>query len=695
MTRPLTIAFALLVLLVPSAAAQGSDNCAIPTPINGVGTFAFNNASATAGTQGQSEALCNYFGSTVVNHDVWFTWMAPSGQEYELTACSLTGVDTKIAVYDGAGCPTGPAIACNDDSCGFQSRLTFTTQPGQMYTLQIGTFPSASGGSGSFSIDVNTTPSCAISTGPDVIVGDLLDVGNYAASGPLEALVLGTTACNVGTAPVPWQAGTNHHPVIGGNFYRYKLVDGAGRFEQIGMSWLKHGFAAVSGTFCCPCQGGGGGLGVGCSDPYSSGLNGNQAGLGPRWQVDAHTGIFAYPPANPPWSGTTARRIEVLLSDLEPSSTGTLYFGESQYVTPEDSQAGNQNNNASWRAITATGGGSAYTFAFNGSTQRMQSAIRAWQEVDPQVQLTDVQVPDDGLVVVGSRAYDLGGGVWRYEYAVYNMNSHRSIGRFTVPIPFASIPSNLGFHGVTYRNGDGPGNQNMSDAPWSSPVNAADVTWFTESEAQNTRANAIRWGTTYNFRFDSTHAPVNGTVSFGLWRGSLTGPASREAAAVVPGPNSSSQAVCFGDGTGAPCPCGNNGGPGQGCAHSLGGGGTLAVSGAASIAADTLLLSGSGMPDSSCLYFQGTTLVAGPGGPGAPFGDGLRCAGGFSTRLGTKQNVGGASQFPEAGDASVSVQGACSAGDSRVYQVWYRNSASFCTPDTFNTTGAWQLTWQP
>src|SRR6185436_15891764 len=112
---------------------------------------------------------------------------------------------------------------------------------------------------------------------------------------------------------------------------------------------------------------------------------------------------------------------------------------------------------------------------------------------------------------------------------------------------------------------------------------------------------------------------------------------------------------CFGDGTGTACPCGNTGAAGNGCASSVNAaGGNLAATGTASIANDTFSLNGSGMPNASALYFQGTTQVA--AGAGAMFGDGLRCAGGTIVRLGTKTNVGGASSYPGGGTA-ISVKG--------------------------------------
>jgi len=151
---------------------------------------------------------------------------------------------------------------------------------------------------------------------------------------------------------------------------------------------------------------------------------------------------------------------------------------------------------------------------------------------------------------------------------------------------------------------------------------------------------------------------------------------------------------CFGDGTGTGCPCGNSGVPGNGCASSLNvSGANLTTVGSASISVDTLRLRGSGMPNSSALYFQGTTQSS--GGAGAIFGDGLRCASGVIARLGTKSNAAGASQYPTVGDPPVHVRGMCQAGDFRTYQVWYRNAANFCTPSTFNLTNGAAITWAP
>jgi hypothetical protein len=150
---------------------------------------------------------------------------------------------------------------------------------------------------------------------------------------------------------------------------------------------------------------------------------------------------------------------------------------------------------------------------------------------------------------------------------------------------------------------------------------------------------------------------------------------------------------CFGDGSGTACPCGNAS-PAldqSGCLSSLGNGGKLRAYGLASIGQDTLTLSGTQMPNSSALYFQGTTQQN--GGLGVAFGDGLRCAGGSILRLATKLNAGGGSQYPAGADLPISVRGNLVPGDTRHYQVWYRNAASFCTASTFNLTNGVSIVW--
>lgn len=151
---------------------------------------------------------------------------------------------------------------------------------------------------------------------------------------------------------------------------------------------------------------------------------------------------------------------------------------------------------------------------------------------------------------------------------------------------------------------------------------------------------------------------------------------------------------CAGDNRGSHCPCTpSTPGAAVGCLNSLGIGGKLRSSGVASLAADSATLLGSQMPNSSALYFQGTTQTQ--NGAGQSFGDGLRCAGGAVLRLGTRINAAGASSVPGPGVSALAVLGGLTAPGTRYYQVWYRNAASFCSTATFNLTNGLSIDWQP
>jgi cysteine-rich repeat protein len=361
--------------------------------------------------------------------------------------------------------------------------------------------------------DLVSNAADATVSGPDVIVGDLHQVLSFGSLGGISAFAVGTTSCNIGDVWLNWFSTTNQHPVIGQSMYRLKND----RFEHIGQSWLKHGFFALSERLCfSDCQSTDGShLGVHCSDPYSANLNGTQTNLGPKYQVDAHLGSFTYPPASPSYTGIIARRLQVKNSDLDPAlNGGGLYFAEGQYVTPDDAAAGHQNNNASYRRITVSGAGSSWTIALAGTTQREQSAIRAWKDTDPSsVTETDVQVSGDGLFIVSVKATDLGTGYWHYEYAVQNLNSHRSAKAFSIPVDPAGKILNVGFHDVDYHSGEP-----FSGTDWTSAVASGSITWTTLDYSVNPNANALRWGTLYNFRFDANRKPVTTTATLTLFR---------------------------------------------------------------------------------------------------------------------------------------------------------------------------------
>ena len=380
-------------------------------------------------------------------------------------------------------------------------------------------------------------PAVGTRPGPDVIVGELSGLAQFgSSSGSQVGLAVGTDSCNPGVQNLDWFANPdNDHPVIPQNLYRMSGgTTNDERFEQIGQSSVKHAFTAASSNTCgFGCNGvSGTQLGSGCSDLYSAGLN-SGPNLGSRAWINPFTGAYPRNDSGTPNNSHTghthlgpSHRILVEMNDLVPASNpGATYWAEGQYVTPHEyvwcqSHPGecNMYNNASYHRYNVTNSASPFTFSSVGSTIRETPAIRAWtgatfNQIQPAPGV-------DGIGIVGCKVTNPSTGVWHYEYAVYNQNLDRGFQSFSVPLGPGVSVSNIGFHAPPQHPGwsfDGTvGNTGYSSTPWTPVQTSSSLSWNSETFAQNQNANAIRWGTLYNFRFDSNRPPqaVNATIGF-------------------------------------------------------------------------------------------------------------------------------------------------------------------------------------
>jgi hypothetical protein len=372
-------------------------------------------------------------------------------------------------------------------------------------------------------IVLDITGQAGASAGPDVTVFSFTDVGSYGSADGFAAYAVGTRSCNRGDAPLNWcnnnggcaaGAGPADHPAIAQNLYRLKN----GRFQQIGMSWLKHGFYSTN-TTASGCTGTGHGcqqppagsaqLGVGCTDPYFADLNGSQP-LHRRSEVNATTGVFPFPGSVPPGPYTVYdERIKVPVADVDPAqNAGATYYVEGHYIAADDAASGNALNNASYRRVTV-GAGPTYGLTMTGAFFEQQPALKAWPAQDPTVLLVDVDVP--GPIVqrfqVARKVTDLGGGLWHYEYAVHNLNSDRAASSFTVEFPGAAGFTNVGFYGIAHHSGEP-----YATDDWVASSTAASLTWSTATFAVNPNAHALRWSTMFNFWFDADQPPSGSMV---------------------------------------------------------------------------------------------------------------------------------------------------------------------------------------
>lgn len=352
--------------------------------------------------------------------------------------------------------------------------------------------------------------------GPDMTFCELYGLRQFGRDGDVVGLALTTTSWNVGNADLMWFAPPREaHPVIAMNLYRAH----GGRFEQIGQSWLKHGFFALDseqcGTSCTYESGHGEGdwLGVGCTDTYSSSLNASQSGLGPRYEVNPWTGEWVFDESH--FDGgfhshdDIEHRLQVHDADFDPGRyAGAAYYAEGYYVIRDDTDV---MNSASWKPVGVTaGGGGFYSFDMTGPSTRPSSgfAIDAWAGarqtmIAPEVPPIEFVSPD-GRCILAVQTEDLGDGFWHYEYALLNIDLDQKVGSFSIPLTPGTNVSRIGFHAVESHG------EPYSNDPWTSTVSGNAITWTTID-------NPLRWGTIYNFRFKADAPPADTQATLGLF----------------------------------------------------------------------------------------------------------------------------------------------------------------------------------
>ncbi|MBL0922260.1 MAG: hypothetical protein IBJ10_09055, partial [Phycisphaerales bacterium] len=156
-------------------AANGADLCANAPSISGSGSFAFNNTSAT--TDGLAHPdFCNFFGDPQISRDIWWRWTAECDGVVTMETCGAANFDTELAVYSPlALCAPSSAylLACNDDACSTQSRVSFVAIAGQEYLIRLGSYVNSGGGTGSLQITCADNTVCQGG-------GDLCQDVNYA-----------------------------------------------------------------------------------------------------------------------------------------------------------------------------------------------------------------------------------------------------------------------------------------------------------------------------------------------------------------------------------------------------------------------------------------------------------------------------------------------------------------------------------
>lgn len=327
---------------------------------------------------------------------------------------------------------------------------------------------------------------------------------------------------NVGTANVPWYRkfsgsfppyGNDQHPYLVWAMYRLR-ADGV--FEQMARSELKHAFATAN-IDCDPGACGpvnGHILGLGCVDWYSASTNVNNLALASRAEVDPRTGVWTH--CDEPAPGTPSHfdadgdctqdffgaGEDVFTHGMAVSTAelgaGDRYFFESWYVVRGDIDI---YDSMAYVEVTPTLSNGVWHFPIVGD-HHYGPAVDAW--VDPSAPpagaMNVKESTADGAVQLAVVTTDLGGGFYRYVYALHNHEVAAGLTAFEVPLP----PGATAVAATMVDTDDEPAND------WSADVGPAGVRWSAPD------GNPLPWGGLFTFAVEVDAAPAAGTAGISL-----------------------------------------------------------------------------------------------------------------------------------------------------------------------------------
>lgn len=372
---------------------------------------------------------------------------------------------------------------------------------------------------------------------PGVDVG-LLDMASVSQTvrqaGVRVAVTPSAKLINVGAADVPWYSklsGTfppynnDQHPFLIWNMYR--IVDGV--IQQIGVSPLKHAFLTInsgcscsSGNILWAANGAPNHPATPCADTYGTGTNSNRGSLTERHEINPYTGIWTscgsiFDPDcdgnlnSPLIQGDFDRRMAVAESDLQVA--GAEYFFEAWYIVRDDI---NIFNTMGYRQVQPQLSGSTWSFSL--LTPLIEGPVlNRW--VDP-------ALPDPGTKTIALdtgaghlqlsvRTEDLGGGLFRYEYALMNYDFDSQLSSFKIPL--TASPDRTGFdpgEGATTTDLEFADADVDPSNDWTVVVDADSITWL----APNLDAGHD-WGRLYRFGVTVNAPPITGAATYTIMEG--------------------------------------------------------------------------------------------------------------------------------------------------------------------------------
>ncbi len=379
---------------------------------------------------------------------------------------------------------------------------------------------------------------CLGCTGPggpgQVVFAPSSTLRNNINNGTAQAVVAGDplgTSTALYSANIPWYQkfsgnfepyNNDQHPYLIWNLYRFN-ADGS--IDQIGRSGVKHAFLTLN-TSCLENPNNSQILGRGCADVYSTGNNDSANSLGPRSEIIPFSNIWGRCGSvydvncdgvqNNSNYGSYDQRLVVRESQFSgPDHTGATFRFESWYLARQDINILNSMGSTN---ATFTRGTNVWTVGNQTGTAgnyRLGPVIDRWVDpntTNPNERSVYIKTPE-GSLKVAVKVQDLGGGSWRYHYAVMNLDFARAVTEGAEPnlrvisangFDIARIPvGDATVSNIVFSDGDIDGTNDWSPSIFNGRLLFQPVA----------RSNLLNWGTMFRFSFTANRAPSANEMS--------------------------------------------------------------------------------------------------------------------------------------------------------------------------------------
>jgi len=315
---------------------------------------------------------------------------------------------------------------------------------------------------------------------------------------------------NIGTAEVPWYQqfttpghdpyNNDQHPFL--NWAIYREVDG--RFEQLGVSGVKHAFLTINSNCTINCNDSHI-LWLGCEDVYGVGNNDSSFALGPRAEIEAYTGVWEncgsfFDPLpctgnhQQSSNGTDENRLTVYTDDLTDVNNTGMYM-QAWYLIRDDI---NIFNSMGYRSISPVESGGGWNMN-RGPTFTNGPALDNYVTPNTISSMESSQTitTSEGQFTVAVKVVDLGAGLFRYNYAIENYDFDPRFINYHIPLATSALVSDTVFVDPEHDDANN----------WQFSHNNGVLS------IQGNAQNEQDWGMLFSFSFTTNAPPIQARIT--------------------------------------------------------------------------------------------------------------------------------------------------------------------------------------